>query len=185
MSWYNDIKDTHLLASTEVPVKVSVRKPMQKVAYTSKEHAVDIAKQANDDSTRGKIMLTESKNKITIALSFYTGMYSFPLYEEVWYYPKEEIKRAMKTYNHIVHILEDMKMDVEDDELPIPSVQGWAREALRFIDVERKKPTNNVSLQSSRFEPGTSDWRESLYGNRYPNPTININNSGTIYIDQK
>lgn len=183
-NWFNRIQSEsdEIIASSEVIIPVNFVKPMKKLAYSSKEHVVDIAKQGNDDPARGKIWLTESKNKITLTASFYTGTYSFPLYEESWFYPKEENKRAFKTYNHIVHVLEDMKMDVEDDELPMPSLQGWARETLRYIDPDRKKPTNNLALSSARNEPGSSDWRESIYGNRYP--TINITNQGTININQ-
>jgi len=104
--------------------------------------------------------------------------------EETWLYDKKEAKRASKTYNRIINVLEDLKSDAEDDELPTPSIQGKVREELRYIDVERKKPAISSSMKAARSEPGEEDWRKSLYGNRYPQPTVVINNSdGTIYLN--
>ena len=153
-----------------------------KTAYTSRDHEVSLARQNNDDGTTCKINLVESKNKIEVNVTFMNNVWAFPLYAETWVYPKEERKRATKTYNRVVNVIEDLKMDVEDDEMPTPSVQGKAREELRYVDIDRKKPTNNPVHQAARHEAGEPDWRNSLYGNRYPQQVVNISNNGTINI---
>jgi hypothetical protein len=71
----------------------------------------------------------------------------------------------------------------EDDDTPTPTIQGLAREELRFIDIDRKKETNNVSLEASKRESSEGDWRQNLYGNRYPQQTVSINNNGVININ--
>lgn len=162
---------------------VVLKKPaMTKLAYRSREHLVNIAKQNNEDGVSCKVNLIENKNKIEINVNFINDIWAFPMYTEVWVYPKEEMKRAVKSFNRIVNVLEDLKTDAEDDELPAPSVQGKAREELRYIDVDRKKPVNNPSQKAARSEPGEADWRNSLYGNRYPQQIVNINNNGQITI---
>lgn len=179
MNWYKSTLNTNVLVEDTVAFSPKA-KPMVKLAYSSRSHELDIAKQTNGDGSKIKIQFTESKNQICIVARFLTELYSFPLFEETWIYDKKEMKRAVKTYNRIINVLEDLKADTEDDDLPTPSLQGAAREELRFIDIERKKPLNNRSLEAARHEPGVVDWRNSLYGNRYPATTVNINNNGTI-----
>ena len=188
MNWYKKQKEpTELIMqwskSYETKTAAEGSGPLQKLAYSSKKHELLIPQHNSEDGCEGQITLTESKNKITLGVAFYTRLYSFPLAEEVWHYDKAEMKRAMRTFNHLTHVLEDLKVDAEEEELPTPSIQGMVREAVRFIDVERKRPTNNPSLHTARYEPGEADWRKSLYGNRYPQPTIQINNNGTININ--
>jgi hypothetical protein len=168
-----------VLYSKEIILKKAT---LSKQAYTTKEHTVKFAKPGYGDGCRSQVELTENINGILLAARFMTDIYSFPLYEELWTYPKEEIKRSIKTFNKIVNIVEDMKTEVEDKNLPTPSIQGTAREELRYIDTERKKPVNNRSLQAARDLEGVEDWRQSLYGGRYAGPQINIDNKGTIYL---
>jgi hypothetical protein len=164
---------------------IFVDNKMQKVAYTTKDHSVRYAKPKNGDGCQGVIELTEGKDNVIIEAIFTTGIYKVALFEEQWLYPKEEIKRAIKTFNKVVNVLEDMKIEAEDSQLPTPSIQGFAREQLRYIDVDRKKPTNNRSLEAAKYLDGVSDWRDSLYGGRYPTSVVNLNNYGHIYITEK
>jgi hypothetical protein len=124
-----------------------------------------------------KVQLTENVNKIILVAQFLSDIYAFPLFKEIWHYKKGEMKRAIKTYNRVVNVLEDLKTDFEEDETPGPTLQGMAREELRFIDPDRKRSTNIRSLEASKDVPGEADWRSSIYGNRYPAPQINISNT--------
>ncbi|CAK9251258.1 unnamed protein product [Sphagnum jensenii] len=45
----------------------------------------------------------------------------------------------------------------------MPSIQGKAREELRFIDIDRKKPAISTAQKAARYETGASDWRNSIY----------------------
>ena len=192
MTWYdnkNIIEENKVLMSKDLILqlyKISKKSPKTgfvKTAYTSKDHKVHYAKQSVGDGCHAHIELTESKNSIIIEAQLLTKVYSFPLFEDKWVYPKDEDKRAVKTYNRIVNVLEDLKVDTEDDDTPTPTIQGMAREELRFIDVDRKKPTNNVSTEAAKKEADNGDWRQNIYGNRYPQQTVQITNHGTININ--
>ena len=118
---------------------------------------------------------------------FMSDVHSFPLYSEAWKYPKEETKRAVKTFNRCVNVVEDLKAEMEDDDIPGPTLQGMAREAMRYLDIDRKNVTPSRSLEAAKYFDGVTDWRSSIYGNRMPHqynhplnpPTINITNSGS------
>jgi len=186
MTWYNSQENSmpplHMSKKFFLQLAKEEKKVV-KLAYTNKDHKVSFAKQSVGDGCHAHIELTESKNSIIIEAQLLTKVYSFPLFEDKWVYPKKEMKRSIKTFNRIVNVLEDLKLDVEDDDTPTPTIQGMAREELRFVDIDRKKETNNVSLEASKRESDNGDWRQNIYGNRYPQQTVTINNSGTININ--
>lgn len=187
MSWYNtknDENEPRLHMSKKLFLQFNKEeKRFVKLAYTNKEHKVSFAKQSVGDGCHAHIELTESKNSIIIEVQLLTKIYSFPLFEDKWVYPKSEVKRSIKTFNRIVNVLEDLKIETEADDTPTPTIQGLAREELRFVDIDRKKETNNISLEASKREADNGDWRQNIYGNRYPQQTVTINNNGTININ--
>lgn len=188
MNWF---KDKILL---EKPIFTKIfkicknnSKTMTKVAYMSKGHETEFNDVMSSDGYHCKVQLTESKSRIVLNVNFLSDIHAFPLYSESWKYPKEEIKRAVKTYNRCVNLVEDLKAEYEDDDMPGPTLQGMAREALRYIDIERKNVAPSISLEAAKYLDGEADWRSSLYGNRLPYqyghpltpPTINITNTGS------
>lgn len=178
MNWYSDIKeDVVVIAENSFPVKNSA-KPMTKLAYSSRKHNTEFNDNDANDGYNIKIALTESKSGIVLTVNLMSEVYSFPSYSEIWKYEKKESTRAFKTYNRCVNVIEDIKIDHEDEELAGPSLQGLMRETLRYIDIDRNKETNNRSLEAAKYQSGESDWRSSLYGGRLNQPIVNINNSG-------
>lgn len=178
MNWYKRHKN--LLMSAVIYLEASsAKKEMVKIAYTTKDHNIAFARQDYNDGYQAKIQLTQNKNKIILTARFISDVQAMPLYTEMWAYGEEEHARAVKTFNRVVNVVEDMKVDFEDAEVPGPTLQGKTREQLRYIDIERKRQTNNRSLEAAKYmDGGVTDWRESLYGNRYP--IININNQGVV-----
>jgi len=185
MNWYNEkyLKET-ILKTTSFLLKP--KKKMKKLAYMTKGHNTEFNDTSDKDGYSCKVQLTESKSRIVLTAVFMNNVHSFPLYSEAWKYPKEESKRAIKTFNRCVNVIEDLKTEYEDEDMPGPTLQGMAREAMRYLDIDRKNITNNRSLEAAKYLEGETDWRSSLYGNRMPHqyghpltpPTINITNTG-------
>jgi len=185
MNWFrNNILQEKEIKVSFVPLKT--KRLMVKLAYMSKDHSTDFNDVASSDGYNCKIALTESKSRIVLTAVFMNNVHAFPLYSENWKYPKEEIKRALKTYNRCINVVEDLKAEFEDDEMPGPTLQGMSREALRYIDIDRKDVAPSRSLEAAKYLDGETDWRSSIYGNRLPSqqghpltpPTINITNTG-------
>jgi len=178
MNWYSDIKEEiTVIAESSFPVKIS-GKPMTKLAYSSKRHNTEFNDNDANDGYSIKIALTESKSGIVLTANLMSAVYSFPSYSETWKYEKKEATRAFKTYNRCVNVVEDIKVDHEEEELAGPSLQGLMRETLRYIDIDRKKETNNRSLEAAKYQSGETDWNNSIYSGRLNQPIVNINNSG-------
>jgi hypothetical protein len=185
MNWFrNNILQEKDIKISFVPLQT--KRVMVKLAYMSKNHATEFNDVGTSDGYHCKVSLTESKSKIVLTAVFMNNVHAFPLYSETWRYPKDEIKRALKTYNRCINVVEDIKTDYEDDEMPGPTLQGMSREALRYIDIDRKDVAPSRSLEAAKYLDGETDWRSSIYGNRLPSqqghpltpPTINITNTG-------
>jgi hypothetical protein len=183
MNWYK--KHQNVVLCLTKAFSFAQKKKLIKLAYSSKNHHMDFNAHGSGDGYNTKIQFTESHTGIEIRAVILSDIRGFPLYTENWIYPLDEKKRAYKTYNRIVNVIEDLKVEYEDEGYPGPTLQGLVRENLRFIDIDRKKNTNNRTLEAAKYEPGEADWRSSLYGNRYPAPNINITNTngGTININ--
>ena len=194
MNWFkiNILSEKELFTKT---FKICKKNKMTKLAYMSKGHNTDFNDVMSSDGYNCKIQLTESKSRIVLNVNFLSDIHAFPLYAESWKYPKEEVKRALKTYNRCVNVIEDLKAEYEDDDMPGPTLQGMARETLRYVDIDRKNVAPSRSLEAAKYLDGEMDWRSSIYGNRLPHqyshpltpPSINITNtgSGSINIGSK
>jgi len=186
MNWYHKkILGEKKIAKTYLRLSKNHKK-MLKLAYMSKSHDTEFNDTDASDAYSCKVALTESKKRIVLSVVFMNNIHSFPLYSESWKYPKEETKRAIKTYNRCINIIEDLKPEYEDDDMPGPTLQGMARESLRYVDLDRKKLAPSRSLEAAKYLDGETDWRSSLYGNRLPHqyghpmqPLTNINITNT------
>ena len=184
MNWFktNILEEKIITAST---VGLRHCKKMVKLAYMTKGHKTEFNDTMDKDGYTCKVQLTESKSRIVLTAVFMNSVHSFPLFSEAWKYPKEETKRAIKTFNRCVNVVEDLKTEYEDDDMPGPTLQGMAREALRYVDIDRKNVTPSRSLEAAKYLDGETDWRSSIYGNRMPHqynhplnpPTVNITNN--------
>lgn len=176
-SWYKTLKSGSIVLR-QSSFRFGHATRMRKLAYMSKKHNTEFNDTDANDAYNIKVAMTESKSGIVLTVNIMSEVYSFPSYSETWKYEKKEAARAVKTYNRCVNIIEDIKVDHEDNEMAGPALQGLVREGLRYIDIDRKKDTHNRSLEAAKYQAGETDWRSSLYGNRLNQPVININNSG-------
>jgi len=185
MNWYKKYNNKSVILK-EATFDICHKKKMVKLAYMTKGHKTDFNDTMDSDGYTCKVQLTESKSRIVLTAVFMNDVHAFPLYSEAWKYPKEESKRAIKTFNRCVNMVEDLKAEYEDDDMPGPTLQGMARESMRYLDIDRKNVTPSRSLEAAKYLDGETDWRSSIYGNRMPHqyghplnpPTVNITNTG-------
>ncbi len=185
MNWFKNKSLKEKIITSSI-INLYSKKKMVKLAYMSKGHNTEFNDTMDSDGYTCKVQLTESKRRIVLTAVFMNDVHAFPLYSEAWKYPKEETKRAVKTFNRCVNVVEDLKAEYEDDDMPGPTLQGMAREAMRYLDIDRKNVTPSRSLEAAKYLDGETDWRSSIYGNRMPHqyghplnpPTVNITNTG-------
>jgi len=105
---------------------------------------------------------------------------------EYWHFDKKEQALAEKVYEEIVETTKTMTKKIEQERLQMSLVMPMFRTAMQGIAPEYKEKSgvawfNHYTLYQGK-EP---DWRQTLYGNRYPkqknDPVITIYN----YADEK
>ena len=186
MNWYKNKSLKEKIITSSV-INLCHKKNMIKLAYMTKGHTTDFNDTMDKDGYTCKVQLTESKSRIVLTAVFMNDVHAFPLFSEAWKYPKEESTRAIKTFNRCVNVVEDLKTEYEDNDMPGPTLQGMAREAMRYVDIDRKNVTPSRSLEAAKYLDGETDWRSSIYGNRMPHqyghpltpPTVTITNTGS------
>lgn len=156
MNWYKyKFLNEKILKTSSFLLKS--KKKMKKLAYMTKGHNTEFNDTMDKDGYTCKVQLTESKSRIVLTAVFMNSVHSFPLYSEAWKYPKEETRRAIKTFNRCVNVIEDLKAEYEDEDMPGPTLQGMAREAMRYLDIDRKNVTPSISLEAAKHLDGESD----------------------------
>lgn len=108
-------------------------------------------------------------------------------YVHYWHYTHEELPQARKTFNQLKKISREISQKVEYEKIPFSVIGPIFRTKLYGIDDDHKEssglPTFNEAIHV-QYEP---DWRETIYGNRYPGHNItNLNhlNANTEEIRQ-
>ena len=109
-------------------------------------------------------------------------------YSEFWHFKPDEEKAAKRTYDDLIKIGYSIKDFVEQDKIPIAIIAPMFKKALLKIAVSHKENSNILSFNHNIDDLKEDDWRNSLYGLRYPNhqePTTVGNNSINYYEEKK
>ena len=88
----------------------------------------------------------------------------------------QDIKIREADFNELIKISNEIKNRVENQHLPITMVSTLFKSAGYHLSVSRKEKSNVPSYNYSLEVAPESDWRDSLYGNRYPE----IGNQGSL-----
>jgi hypothetical protein len=182
MAWYKEkYEDEIIVAKTSVNIRPSyglkkeassrshsINFNTESGSYNTKAHTIGFNDTMSSDSYRCDVHLTESRSRIVLSVVFMNNVHSFPLYSEAWKYSKDESKKAMKTYNKCVNLVEDLKVECEFEEIPGPVLQAMARSTFRNVDKDRKHITPSRYLEAEKDLTVETDWRSSIYGNRLP-----------------
>lgn len=88
-----------------------------------------------------------------------------------WHYRMNEEKQARKTLSEISKVSKEFISSYENDKVPFSIIGPKIRSLLRHIDHDHREGTGVFLVQESFGLPVEPDWRETIYGNRYPLPT--------------
>lgn len=101
-------------------------------------------------------------------------------YVQYWHYQNNEFELAKKTFEAAKEVNKKIIADVEYNKIPFACIGPMTRAALKNIDVEHKEKSGVVQFNTSlRYDNDAADWRETIYGNRYPGHDI-ANQTGKV-----
>lgn len=108
-----------------------------------------------------------------------------------WHYDKDEFDRAKRTFKKAKAALRKTMRDIEYYRPPMAVITPMVRAALQPIDIAKKERSGQYFYNWFETLPKEPDWRESLYGNRYPGNVIqpmdafwNIDEQGKSIVSQ-
>lgn len=94
-------------------------------------------------------------------------------YVHYWNYKEDEAAAAKKTYNELTKIADTLANQVEYDRVPMAVINAMGRSAVDKVDVPHKERSGVVHFNWYTTDvEKASDWRETIYGKRYPTPGL-------------
>lgn len=104
-----------------------------------------------------------------LLLHSHIGVAAFTRY---WHYEENERDLAFKIFDVIKEAAVKIRDEVTFNKLPSPTIAGKFREAFWDLDLPHRESTGIPNVNYSVSLTQESDPRETLYGNRYPDPKI-------------
>lgn len=124
------------------------------------------------DKYFANLTLLETDNLYSIGFQMYNYQVGITGAVQYWHYEKNELDRAKKAFNEIKTALIETMSGIEYHRPPMAVITPMVRAALQNIDIGRKERSGNYFHNWFEELPKESDWRTTIYGDRYPSATI-------------
>lgn len=115
-----------------------------------------------------KVFLRYADNQYKIRLILTSSILAYPALDLVWEFQEKEYDLASRVFHRICDEADYLKIHTDEESTPLQTLSAMIKESVKPISVSHQKITNIPSIDESFREQGESDWRKSLYGNRYP-----------------
>jgi len=123
--------------------------------YTMDSHDINIARTKTDD-------------EIIVSLtmgSAYVGTYILDCF---WSFELDEVEKSKKLYNDITSTIKPILKRFTKERIPTSLLSPFIRKAVSELNNSDSVKTNIPAINYSYDIPLSDDWRQTLYGGRYP-----------------
>lgn len=124
------------------------------------------------DKYFANLTLQETDKLYSIGFQMYNYQVGITGAVQYWHYEKEELAEAKKTFKELKKVLTKTMSKIEYHRPPMAVITPMIRAAFQPIDLRHKERSGNYFYNWFEELPKESDWRTTLYGNRYPLPMI-------------
>lgn len=143
-----------------------------KEARSNKDYEVEFANSdSNSDVYVLRIFLRKFEDKYKIRLVLVSSILAYPALEMSWKFTSDEYELASRVFHRICDESDDVKVHYDRSMMPAPIIAAQIKEAVKPISMNHQEETHIFSIDESARIAGVSDWRQSIYSNRYPNMT--------------
>jgi hypothetical protein len=141
-----------------------------KTAAFNKDYEVDFANSdMNSDIYTLKIYLRRHLNQYKIRVVLISSILAYPALEMIWSFPEDEAELSSRVFHRICNEADDIKVNFDKSRMPASTIAAKLREYLKHIATNKQEISNILHIDESNRIAGVSDWRHSIYANRYPN----------------
>jgi hypothetical protein len=120
------------------------------------------------------ISLRETDKRYSIGCQVNSTQLGVASYVQYWHYNKDEFSESKNTFSRIKKISIRLKNEIEHGDIPMSIILPMFRSGMQEIDIAHKENTGIYSYNKSQEVEKAPDWRETLYGLRYPGHDIGI-----------
>lgn len=124
------------------------------------------------DAYECRVYLTKMAKKTTVSITLAHYQLGHVVWQDFWNYKPNETEKATSTFEAINKASKKIFNDFKTNAIPNPMLHSYLREGVRFIDIQHKPTCRIPSVDWAREHSCVTDWRNSIYGNRYPNEEI-------------
>lgn len=143
---------------------------LTKTAAFNKDYEVDFANSdMNSDIYTLKIYLRRHLDKYKIRVVLISSILAYPALEMIWSFSEDESELGSRVFHRICNEADDIKVDFDKSRMPASTIAAKLREYLKHIGTNKQESSNILHIDESNKIAGVSDWRQSIYANRYPN----------------
>lgn len=141
-------------------------------ARVNKDYDLEFANSdSNSDVYVLRIFIRKFEQQYKVRLVLNSSILAYPALEMAWVFNEEDYELASRVFHRICDEADDVKVHYDRSMAPASIIASKLREAVKPISVSHQEKTNIPSLDEANRLAGVSDWRYSIYSNRYPNMT--------------
>lgn len=123
------------------------------------------------DAYTASAYLTETKYKITVGITVNKVHLGTVMFQTFWKFKHNEMDKAKKTYKQVKEAVAKIFDELADTESPSSLYESMIRHDCHNIDVEHREDSTIPQGNYIKRYQAERDWRNSIYGTRYPKPT--------------
>lgn len=144
------------------------------VPYLKEEFQFEIADvdRYATDKYFANLTLQETEKRYSIGFQMYNYQVGITGSVQYWHFDKSKLKQAKKTYKEAKNALTKIMKEIEYHRPPMAVITPMIRKVLQPIGLEHKERSGNYFYNWFEELPKEGDWRQTLYGERYPDPSI-------------
>jgi len=129
------------------------------------------------------VHLTESMHKYSIGLNMFNSHVGICGQGQYWHYDKSELSKAKQTFSQIKKTATQLHDEIEYVRPPMSIIPPMFRSALHYVDFPHRERSGVYSYNWFEELPKVADWRDSLYGSRYPHPPTSVQKMSDTWIN--
>lgn len=149
---------------------ISTKHIVNKIAQITRDYEVEfINTEYNKDTYTVKVFLRFINDEYRIRLLIVSDILSYPALDMIWIFGEKEYDLATRVFHRIADEVDYVKTHNDNHNIPASTLAAKVRESVKPISIKHQEKKNILWLDEVNKEAGVSDWRKSLYGNRFPN----------------
>ena len=120
------------------------------------------------DKYAANLTLQETDKTYSIGFQINNAQIGIAGTTQYWHYPKNKLKEAKSTFNELKTVLHEALVDISYHRPPMALIAPMIRSVISSIDILHRERGIKSSYDFGDYTKFTPDWRETIYGNRYP-----------------